>query len=184
VTGNLTIYYNQKQLKLRDFRGPDFFVVLGAKNRDRKSWFIWEENGQYPHVIVELLSDSTAKVDRGLKKQLYQDIFRTPDYFWFHPHTLEFAGFHLEEGEYQPIVPNDQGHLWCQSLGLFLGIAANNLHLFTATGEKILLPEEAEYHRAETERQRAETERQRAEIAEAKVAALLARLQQAGLDQD
>ncbi len=41
---------------------------------------MWEEDGKYPNVIVELLSDSTVKTDRGLKKQIYQDTFRTPDY--------------------------------------------------------------------------------------------------------
>ena len=34
-------------------------------------------------------------IDRGLKKHIYQDIFRTPDYFLFDPETLELAGFHL-----------------------------------------------------------------------------------------
>ena len=74
----------------RDFRGPDFFVVLGAEKSPRKSWVVWQEGGVYPHVIIELLSSSTAQVDRGLKKELYQNIFRTPDYFWFDPDLLEF----------------------------------------------------------------------------------------------
>ena len=81
ASGNLTIYYSPQQLKSEHFRGPDFFVVIGAENRPRKSWTVWEEGGQYPNVVVELLSGSTAKTDRGLKKQIYQDIFRTPDYF-------------------------------------------------------------------------------------------------------
>jgi Uma2 family endonuclease len=93
AVGNLTIYYSPKQLKSEDFQGPDFFVVLGTEKRPRKSWVIWEEGGKYPNVIVELLSDSTAKTDRGLKKEIYQDIFRTPDYFWFDPVSLEFEGF-------------------------------------------------------------------------------------------
>ena len=32
VAGNLTIYYNERQLKSRDFRGPDFFAVMGPKS--------------------------------------------------------------------------------------------------------------------------------------------------------
>ncbi len=183
ASGNLTIYYNEKQLKSRDFRGPDFFLVLGANNRDRKSWVVWQEEGRYPNLIVEFLSDSTEKVDRGLKKQLYQDVFRTPYYFWFHPVTLELAGFELVQGSYQPIAPNDRGHLWCDPLGLAFGILPEpidpgisyprqRLRLFTATGDLVQLPEEAE-------RQRAEAERQRAEAAEARLAELLARLESA-----
>jgi len=39
-------------------------------------------------LIVELLSESTAKVDREEKRELYQRIFRTPEYFYFSPETL------------------------------------------------------------------------------------------------
>ena len=64
------------------FRGPDFFVVLGTKwDEKRKSWVVWEEEGKYPNVIIEILSDSTAATDRGEKKEIDQDTFRTPDYF-------------------------------------------------------------------------------------------------------
>ncbi|MGA1282806.1 MAG: Uma2 family endonuclease [Prochlorothrix sp.] len=188
VSGNLTIFYNEKQLTTQDFRGPDFFLVLDADNRDRRSWVVWKEQGRYPNLIIELLSDSTANVDRGLKKHLYQTVFRTPYYFWFHPVTLELAGFELIQGTYQPIAPNDRGHLWCAPLGLALGVLPEaidpgisyprqRLRLFTATGERVQLPEEAERQRAEAERQRAEAERQRAEAAEARLAELLAQLE-------
>lgn len=95
ISGNLTVYYNDQQIKKRDFRGPDVFVVLGVEKRDRRSWAIWEEGGKYPNVVIELLSDSTATVDCGKKKDLYQDVWRVPEYYWFHPETMEFAGFRL-----------------------------------------------------------------------------------------
>jgi Uma2 family endonuclease len=142
ASGNLTIYYSPHQRKSEDFRGPDFFVVLGAENRPRSSWVVWEENGKYPNMIVELLSESTANIDRGLKKQIYQDIFRTPDYFWFDPNTLEFQGFHLVDGEYEPLQPNQQGWLWSKQLGLYLGIHDNVLRFFTSDGRLVPTPEE------------------------------------------
>ncbi|XWK88368.1 MAG: Uma2 family endonuclease [Phormidium sp.] len=163
VTGNLTIYYSPNQLKSEYFRGPDFFVVLGTEKKDRKSWVVWQEDGKYPHVIVELLSNSTANVDKGLKKQIYQDTFRTLDYFWFHPATWEFKGFHLVEGEYQEIQPNEQGWLWSQQLQLFLGINQNQLRFFTAEGELVPLPEEEMQQQAEQERQRAQQAEQELE---------------------
>jgi Uma2 family endonuclease len=140
--GNLTVYYSPNQKKSEDFRGPDFFVVLGVEKRPRKSWAVWEEGGHYPHVIVELLSDSTAKTDRGLKKQLYQDTWRTHDYFWFDPESLEFQGFHLVDGQYQAIPTSPSGHLWSQQLGLFLGIYQRQLRFFKADGALVLTPEE------------------------------------------
>jgi Uma2 family endonuclease len=194
VSGNLTVYYFYPENPSKRFRGPDFFVALGTENRPRRSWMVWEEQGKYPNVIVELLSDSTAKTDRGLKKDLYQDTFRTPDYFWFHPDTLEFQGFHLVDGHYQPIQPNDQGWLWSQQLDLYLGVHERKLRFFTQDGEMLPTPEEAaqtERQRAEAadqqvgvERQRTEEERQRAEEERQRNARLREKLRELGIDPD
>ncbi|KAB8317861.1 Uma2 family endonuclease [Tolypothrix campylonemoides VB511288] len=152
VAGNLTIYYSPRQRKSEDFRGADFFVVLGTERKPRKSWVVWEEDGKYPNVIIEVLSDTTAATDKDLKKQIYQDIFRTPDYFWFDPNTMEFAGFHSVDGEYQPLEANPQGWLWSQQLGLYLGIHQQKLRFFTPNGQLVPTPEEV----ALQETQRAE----------------------------
>ena len=142
AAGNLTIYYSQNKRKNEDFRGPDFFVILDTERKLRKSWVVWEEDGKYPNVIVEILSESTADTDKEAKKKLYQNTFRTPDYFWFDPYTLEFAGFHLVDGEYEPLEPNEQGHLWSKQLGLYLGIHEGLLRYFTAEGKLVPTPEE------------------------------------------
>ncbi len=148
ISGNLTVYYNQQQLKSRDFRGPDVFVVMDADPKPRKSWAIWEEGGKYPNLVIELLSSSTARVDRGTKKQLYQDVWRLPNYFWFDPHNLDFAGFHLVDNKYQAIQPTDTGLLWSDQLGLYLGVYEQQLRWFMADGQLIPLPEEQALQRA------------------------------------
>ncbi|MBD2059695.1 Uma2 family endonuclease [Oculatella sp. FACHB-28] len=187
ATGNLTIYYSSRRLKSEDFRGPDFFVVLGTERKPRRSWMVWEEEGKYPNVIVELLSNSTAKTDRGLKKQIYQDTFRTPDYFWFDPDSLEFKGFHLVDGTYHDLQPNEQGQLWSQQLNLYLGIHNHQLRFFTPEGQLIPTPEEsaqAAEAMATEERQRAEAERQRAEAERQRNGKLAAKLRELGIDPD
>ncbi|QLE55903.1 Uma2 family endonuclease [Nostoc sp. TCL26-01] len=166
AAGNLTIYYSPRQLKSEHFRGPDFFVVLGTERKTRKSWVVWEEEGKYPNVILEILSDSTAKTDRGLKKEIYQDTFRTPDYFWFDPFTQEFAGFHLADGKYQPLQANEQGYLWSQQLGLYLGIYQGLLRFFTSDGQIVPTPEET----AQQTEQRLEHAQQQAAQAQQQVA--------------
>jgi len=173
ASGNLTIYFSPDQIKSRDFRGPDFFVVLGTERKPRKSWMLWAENGKYPNVIVEILSESTAAIDRGLKKQLYQDIFRTPDYFWFDPETLEFAGFHIVDGKYQPLEPNPQGWLWSQQLELYLGIAQEKLRFFTPGGQLLPTPTEV-----------VEEERQQKELAQARAERFAAKLRELGIEPD
>ncbi|MGJ3251996.1 MAG: Uma2 family endonuclease [Elainellaceae cyanobacterium] len=180
ASGNLTIYYSEDKITTRDFRGPDFFVVLGTENRPRRSWMTWVEGGKYPNVIIELLSNSTASVDRNEKKLLYQDTFRTPEYLWFHPETLEFKGFRLMAGNYQPIEPNSRAWLWSQQLDLYLGIHEDRLRFFTS--DEILVPTPQE--RAEQEAQRAEQEVQQRRQAEYQVAALQAKLRELGVDPD
>ncbi len=153
ASGNLTIYYNEEQLKKRDFCGPDFFVVLDTEKRPRKSWVVWGEGGKYPNVIVEILSDSTANIDRTKKKILYQNTFRTPNYFWFDPNTLELQGFRLIEGQYQAISPNDWGYLWSEQLGLYLGIFDRKLRYFTTDGQLVPTPQEAELEQRQAKEQ-------------------------------
>jgi Uma2 family endonuclease len=104
---------------------------------------VWQEDGKYPNVIVELLSDSTATTDRGAKKRIYQDVFRTPEYFWFSPHTLEFQGFLLVGGNYEAIEPNERGHLWSEQMQLFLGVENEKLRFLTPEGKLVPTPEEA-----------------------------------------
>ena len=174
AAGNLTIYYSPNQKKSEYFRGPDFFVVLGTpKNPNRKSWVVWEEEGKYPNVIIEILSDSTAATDRGEKKEIYQDTFRTPDYFWFDPYTLEFQGFTLISGKYQPIEPTEQGWLWSEQLQLYLAIYEEKLRYFTRDGELVSSPEEA-----------ASQEKQQKELALQENEQLKARLRELGINPD
>ena len=173
--GNITIYYSPRQRKSEQFRGPDFFVVLGTERKPRKSWVVWEEDGKYPNVIVEILSPKTAATDRGLKKQIYQDIFRTPDYFWFDPYSIEFKGFHLVDGRYQELQPNPQGWLRSQQLELYLGIYESKLRLFTVEGQLIPTLKEVasqEQQQKEQAQQQALAERQQREFAQQQVAAM------------
>ncbi len=181
MAGNLSIYFNPDQLKTKDFRGPDFFVVLDTDDRERKSWVVWQENYQFPNVIVELLSESTANVDRVDKKNIYQNDFKTPEYFWFDPYSFEFKGFRLQpSGQYRAITKTARGWRWSEQLQLYLGVEGKKLRFFTPEHTMVPAPAEAaiaERERAEAaylqlrqvemrareERQRAEQERQRAE---------------------
>jgi hypothetical protein len=94
-------------------------------------------------VIIELLSTSTEKTDKNLKKVLYQDRFRTPEYFLFSPEALTLTGYRLVNGQYEAIAPNSHGHLWSQSLELSLGVQNNQLRYFSAEGDLVPTPEEA-----------------------------------------
>ncbi|MBO3459502.1 Uma2 family endonuclease [Aetokthonos hydrillicola Thurmond2011] len=172
--GNMFIYYSRTQARNRDFKGPDFFVVLNVEDsRSRQGWVVWDEDGRYPDVIVELMSPSTKNVDLREKKNIYERVFRTRDYFVFDPFDpTSLQGWSLDINfHYQPLVANEQGWLWCETLGFWLGtwegtISRENaswLRFYDREGNLVFLPEEAERQRAEAEHQRAEAQRQRAE---------------------
>lgn len=194
IGANLTIYFSRQQLKNRDFRGPDFFLVRQTEKRPRNSWVVWEEDGKYPNLIIELLSTSTADVDRTLKKALYQDRFRTPEYFWFSPETLEFAGFRLTGHEYELISANDNGWRWSEECGLYLGVENRQLRYFTADGQLVPTPAEAALQ-AQQEKLQAQQvtlqaqqitlqERQEKEMVQQRAAQLAERLRSLGINPD
>jgi Uma2 family endonuclease len=142
IGANLTIYFSRDQLKQRDFRGSDFFLVTHTERKPRRSWVVWEEGGRYPDLIIELLSPATSQIDCSLKKALYQDRFRTPEYFWFSPDTLEFEGYRLVGQHYEAIVPNQAGWRWSEVLGLFLGVQDGQLRYLTQSGALVPTPTE------------------------------------------
>lgn len=157
--GNMFVYFSTEQLRNQNFRGPDFFVALNVDGSySRKTWTVWEEGGRYPDVIVELLSASTSQIDLGTKKNLYEQVFRTPDYFVFDPYDPNsLQGWRLDKNLcYQTLVPNDRGWLWSQSLELWLGTwegtiereTAVWLRFYNAQGQLVLLPEEAAQQQA------------------------------------
>lgn len=185
VGGNMFVYYSLKQVRNEDFKGPDFFVVLDVPKGERLSWVSWEE-GKAPDVVIELLSISTASVDKNEKKLIYQNQMRVPEYFWFNPfNSNDWAGFVLQNRVYQPIAQNSQGQLVSQVLGLALvrwkGIykGINTTWLRWATLEGELLPNSEEI--AEQEKLRAEQEKIRADSAESQLRQVAANLLQQGM---
>ncbi|NER00270.1 MAG: Uma2 family endonuclease [Cyanothece sp. SIO2G6] len=177
-SGNTTVYFDPEQATNRNFRGPDVYVVFDADPRLRKSWMVWREGNQFPNVVFEILSNATAKRDRTEKKQIYQDVWQLPNYFWFHPDTKEFRGFQLVNGIYQALQPNEQGQLWSDQMQLFVGMHTDGmLRLFQPNGELVPLPEE------EAE-ERATQAEERARQAEERARQLTERLRQLGIDPD
>ena len=94
-------------------------------------------------MIVELLSPSSAANDRGEKMKVYEEIFRTPEYFLFDPHTAEFTGYELVRGRYEPMRPDAHGRIPSDQLDLVLVVRDRELRFFTRAGDLVLKPEEA-----------------------------------------
>ena len=170
VGGNMFVYFSQLQIKNNDFRGPDVFVVLDCERKRRKSWVAWEEGGKLPDVVIELVSETTAEVDRKEKKRIYERTWRLPEYFIYDPEATTLEAYRLEpiQREYVLIQPDEAGDVAVSRLGLKLGVRPSQIHLYEGPLLRWLdgdrpLPYGSEL--AQHERQRAQQERQRAEQA-------------------
>ena len=177
VGGNMFVYYSIAQARdvaqgRRHFRGPDVFWVEGVESgRLRNAWVSWEEGGRLPEVVIELLSSSTASIDRNEKKDLYGRVFRTAEYFLYDPDRQELEGFGLKGQAYRPLRPDSQRRIGSERLGVSLGLwhgivdgkEADWLRLYRPDGS--LVPTSAE----------------RAEAAEAEVARLRVLLEGRGV---
>lgn len=173
--GNMFVYYSAAQAKRNDFRGPDFFVVLDVPDGDRKSWVVWDEGGRFPDVVVELMSPSTNGIDKTDNKTIYQNIFKTREYYVFDPYDADsLLGWRLDaQNRYRPIAPDPKGRLWCATLGLSLGTWAGVFQqekavwrrFFDADGALVRVEAEAARQQAKEATQQAETAQQQAEEA-------------------
>ncbi|WP_245788802.1 Uma2 family endonuclease [Spirulina major] len=187
ASGNMFVYYSLAQIKNRDFHGPDFFVALNVDGKkERQGWVVWEEDGKYPDVIVELMSPSTANVDLTAKKEIYEQRFSASHYFVFDPFDPQsLQGWALQNRQYVPLQPNDKGWLWCEALGLWLGTwqgqvlqeTTDWLRFYFPNEQLVLLPMEQERLRAEQAEQELVIEREKQD-------ALRAKLGELGVDPD
>jgi len=162
--GNMFLHFDL--YSKRKFRGPDFFLVLDVENRERKSWVVWQELFRFPDVIIELLSDSTRTTDKTEKKDLYEQTFRTPEYYIYDPFSFELTGFRRIKNRYKTVMPDKQNRIYSPAAGLYLTV--RNERLRWMTEERYILPTNAELYERETqvsqmERQRADEEMQKAE---------------------
>jgi len=182
--GNMFVYFSPERVFNKNFRGPDFFVVKGVERyRPRVSWVAWEENSRLPDVIVELISPSTATIDRGEKRVLYGNVFRTAEYFCYDPIGDRLEGWRQGPAGYVPIPAEADGRLWCQQLGVFVGrwdgtylkTTGRLPRFFAPDGSLVLTGQELTAQKAQSEALRAGVEAQRAAFEGARADAETAR---------
>ncbi len=144
-----------------------------------------------PDLVVELLSDSTARYDKTGKKALYAQQVHVPEYYWYDPFNPDdFAGFTLVGAEYQPLSPDARGRILSPTLnlclgtweGVYLGVEAIWLRWFTPTGELLPNKDEIAEQKASAAEQKASAARQEAALAAKRAAHLAEQLRKLGVD--
>jgi len=169
---------------------PDVFVIPGVEIDDHDPYDV-RKVGRPPTLVIEILSQRTARKDVGLKLQAYAEM-GVEEYITFDPRPRKKMALHgyrlVAQGQYGEITPAAEGGIWLTSVGLRIAAEAPRnplrgprLRLFTAGGTPLLhAEEEAEAHDvaeaawhaervarevAEHAREAAEKEREAAECA-------------------
>ena len=150
VGSDLFLHYSKGHR--RRSMAPDVFVAFGAEDQPhRKSYKLWED--PTPDFILEVLSEETWRKDLGIKKDtceylgvreywLFDPIGR-----WMHP---VLAGYRLRNGFYEPIQPDDNGHLTSEVLQLQLRVRDEELRFYDPlAGAYLRTYEEAEARAAQ-----------------------------------
>ena len=120
---------------------PDTFVVFGIRNQEQnRSKFIVANEGVRPALIIEVVSPRYRKEDRETKVVQYARA-SVQEYVIIDQRTYrgqvldEVVGYRLVEGHYQPITPDDQGRILCETIGLWISLQNGRLVMEDAQTE-------------------------------------------------
>jgi len=178
VAGNNFIHYEKDDRY--QYVSPDCYVVFGVDNtKRRKNFKIWEE-GATPSVIFEFTSKSTRHEDDERKCNLYEQVFKTQEYYRFDP-LSEYLdpplnAQELYRGRYRPMEWQTSSRVYSEVLGLDVGYEEGEFRLYLPGDLKpFASPMENAVAREEAEQQ-LEEERKRAQTAEAEITHLRAEL--------
>lgn len=153
---------------------PDTFVAFGISNKEQnRSKFIVANEGVRPTFVLEVVSPRYRKEDREIKVVQYART-KVQEYVivdrrrqrgeW----VEEVLGYRLTEGIYQPIAPDEEGRIYCETVGLLMSLQSGCLVIEDAnTGERLLssLELEAANQELEATNQELEATNQELEVA-------------------
>ncbi|NES20374.1 MAG: Uma2 family endonuclease [Symploca sp. SIO3E6] len=135
---------------------PDTFVAFGISNKEQnRSKFIVANEGVRPAFVLEVVSPRYRKEDREIKVTQYART-KVQEYIivdrrrqkgeW----VEEVLGYRLTKGTYQPITPDSEGRIYCETVGLLMSLQSGCLVIEDAnTGERLLSSLELEQQAAE-----------------------------------
>lgn len=176
VAGDLLWYPVEGDPKTR--QAPDVLVAFGRPKGYRGSYRQWEEGGQPPQVVIEVLSPGNRLGEMYSKLRFY-DRYGVEEYYVVDPEHQSLLVMLRQDGQLTD-MPMADGFT-SPRLGVRFQHEGEKLTVLGPNGQRFLSFKELT-ERAAADRQRAEAERQRADDAEARAAALEAKLRALGVD--
>ncbi len=195
-------------------KAPDWFYVPNVprllNGKVRRSYVLWKEHVP-PLIALEFVSgdgrEERDKTPRRGKFWVYEQAIQIPYYGIYEVEKASIEMYHLVNGTYELMVPNERGHYEIPEMkvevgiwkGIYQDLTLPWMRWWDKDGELIPTNEEAKEmerqraeqerqakelanQRAEQERQRAEQERQAKELAQQELARMKAKLRELGID--
>lgn len=128
---------------------PDTFVAIGiSKKQENRGQFVVATENAHPTLIIEVVSPRYRKEDREIKVLQYARA-QVQEYVIIDRRRQrgqeldEILGYRLVEGHYQPITPDEEGRICCETVGLWLSFTEGRLIMEDVqTGERLLTSSE------------------------------------------
>lgn len=128
---------------------PDTFVAMGITNKqENRRTFVVADEGVLPTLIIEVVSPRYRQADREIKVVEYARA-RVEEYVIIDRRTQrgqeldEILGYRLVQGHYQPITPDEEGRIFCATVGLWMSFIDGSLVMVDGeTGERLLTSSE------------------------------------------
>jgi Uma2 family endonuclease len=164
VASMLPILYSWRDAPRKHQLSPDVFVAF-VPERARQSFDVATEGG-FPPFVLEVVSPSSTERDEEEKRHAYE-LLGVREYALFTPREggrSRLEGYRRgADGRFAPWLPDEQGRLWSEALGLYLTVRGPLLQAQTREGRLLLTPQEASaaLREAEEGRRRAEEEIER-----------------------
>lgn len=123
------IYWRITEPPLKGAKAPDWFYVANVPptldGKTRRSYVMWQELIA-PLIIIEFVSgDGEEERDKTPYKGkfwVYEQAIRVPFYAIYEVEKCSVEVYHLLEGKYQLVSPNQREHYPIPALGLELGL--------------------------------------------------------------
>jgi len=153
--------------------GPDIAVIFNVRRRRNWRTFKVAEEGTKPSLILEVTSPKTRLTDLEDKVEEYAQagvpLYVIVDIVERRERVMRrLVGYQLTEADYVPLAKNEQGWLWLEPVGVWLGLRGKNLACYDEAGNLIEDYTGVTQARAEAE--------ERADEAEARIRELEAEL--------
>ena len=197
------IYWHLTEPLEKGAEAPDWFYVPNVAplldGEYRRSYVMWKEIVA-PLIAIEFVSgngsderDATpaGETEKAGKFWVYEQAIRIPFYAIFEPKKALVEVYHLVDGRYEKMLPNDRGHFSIAAMDVEIGVMEDAgihwLRWWDRSGNLLLTGDErAESAEliAEQERLNAEQERFAKEQAEQKAHRLAEKLREMGIDPD